>query len=154
MDGAGDVHFGLELFPEPAFGQRDLLAVAEGAGFLPCYPDNFFAYFQQAFLAISGGVIYENRFRFLSLNQRAELGNGLVYGNTGSFRVAVCSSARMIRTPHHVTPQRYWNGLAVLGSDDRQMQLGTTSSRTTCTEERIMHRGNRRRDTARNMYEL
>jgi len=60
MDGARDAHFGLELFPEPAFGHRDLLAVAHGTGFPPCYPGNFFAYFQHALLAISGGAIYKN----------------------------------------------------------------------------------------------
>jgi hypothetical protein len=60
VDRARDAHFGLELFPEPTFGHRDLLAVADEAGLFPCYPGNFFAYFQQALLATSGGAIYKN----------------------------------------------------------------------------------------------
>src|ERR1700722_152169 len=100
VNGAGNVHFGRELFPEPAFGHRDLRAVAKKTDFSPCYFGNFFTHFQQALLAISGGVIYEARFSVQSLKQGAPLRDGFTLGRIRLLR----SSARMLMGAHEDFP--------------------------------------------------
>jgi hypothetical protein len=51
VNGAGDVHFVLELITSAALGHGDLLAVAERTGLPSCYLGNLVLHFHEAPLA-------------------------------------------------------------------------------------------------------